>query len=375
MTPEYHSPLGGSVAHRFMACPGSITLGAGADRESSIHADTGTVAHELAAVCLKSERDAWEFIGRVVETEYSITVDKDMADAVQVYLDYIREKHGEHEHAFIEELFCLPDLHPDFAGTADFVAVADGSVHIIDYKHGVGNVVEARNNPQLMYYAAGTLEQLSMWSETKLVYMTIVQPRASHAFGPIRHWVVSVEKLHTWLFEELLPAMYATSYDHSTNAGAWCTFCPCLVRQCPALASVDTELEELMAIPLNELTPEQIGRILELGVIFKKQHAAVQKAALAKAEKGVAIPGYKLARKHGYRVWRDGAPVEEEFGSEAYNRKLKSPAQIQNLPQGKAFVTRWAHAPETGHGLVPEGDSRPAQGPAQKSMFQPVNKG
>ena len=372
---EYHSPLGGSVAHRFMACPGSIALGAGADRESSIHADTGTVAHELAATCLHLNCDAWEYIGRFVDAEYKITVDKDMADAVQVYLDYIRWEHGGDEHTFVEEFFHLPKLHQDFAGTADFAVVWDKKLRIVDYKHGVGHVVEARHNPQLMYYAAGTLEKLNMWPEVEEVHMTIVQPRASHAFGPIRHDVIPVAELHEWLFEELLPAMHATSYDHSTRAGDWCSFCPCLTRQCPALANVDTELEELMGIPLEELTPEQLGRILDLGVVFKKQHSAVQRAALARAEKGTDIPGYKLVKKYGHRVWSEGAPVEEEFGADAHEKKLRTPAQIQKLPKGKAFTTRWAHAPETGNGLVQEKDSRPAQGPAQKSMFKPVNKG
>ena len=372
---EYHSPLGGSVAHRFMACPGSIALGAGADRESSIHADTGTVAHELAATCLNLGCDAWEYIGRFVDVEYKITVDKDMADAVQVYLDYVRWHHGSHEYTFVEEFFHLPELHPDFAGTADFAVVLDGTLNVVDYKHGVGHVVEARRNPQLMYYAAGTLEKLDLWSEVKSIRMTIVQPRAAHAFGPIRNDIISVEELSEWLYEELLPAMHATSYDHSTRAGDWCSFCPCLTRQCPALANVNTELEELMAIPLGELTPEQMRRVLDLGAVFKKQHSAVQRAALAKAERGTDIPGYKLVKKYGHRVWSEDAPVEKEFGLDAYEKKLKTPAQIQKLPKGKAFTTRWAHAPETGNGLVQEKDARPAQGPAQKSMFKLVNKG
>jgi hypothetical protein len=43
-------------------------------------------------------------------------------------------------------------------GTGDCVIIADGTFHIVDYKHGQGVLVEAANNPQMKLYALGALE-------------------------------------------------------------------------------------------------------------------------------------------------------------------------------------------------------------------------
>ena len=43
-------------------------------------------------------------------------------------------------------------------GTGDCVIIADGTLYIIDYKHGKGVEVSAEGNPQMMLYALGALE-------------------------------------------------------------------------------------------------------------------------------------------------------------------------------------------------------------------------
>ena len=127
-----------------------------------------------------------------------------------------------------------------------------------------------------------------------------------------------------------------------------------------------------MLTPAEELTPKQLARTMELGEVFRKRIYAVSKTALVRAERGVEIPGWKIVQGRGNRVFKEGAPVEVEFGKAAFQpAKLCSPAQIDRLPGGRAFTTRWASSPETGNKLVKSEDARPEQGPAQKSMFQP----
>ena len=383
--PEVHSPLGGSVAHRFINCPGSINTAAGADRESSIYADTGTVAHTLASICLIHSDDAWEYIGVKVDVEYEIVVDKDMADAVQVYLNYVRTKYPDQEKWWVEQRFHRPIIHPLFMGIADFATIVerDGKtiLPVADYKNGAGVVVEARNNPQLMYYAAGAVDQLGLWDQVDQIEMTIVQPNAVHAFGPVRSWTISPNELSTWLHGTLVPAMYTAEQSQATKTGSWCMFCPALSRHCPALMDDLAEMEELMAKAQKNgaaaLTAKETARVLDLGPIFKKQHSAVQSAALARAERGTKIPGWKIVKAYGNRVFKTGAEnaAVKLFGAKAYPEpKLLTPAQIEKLPKGEAFARRWAHAPDTGHKLVQAGDARSEQGPSQKSMFKPVKE-
>ena len=53
-----HSLLSPSGAPRWKLCPGSVALSYNEPDSSSVHADYGTAAHELAACCLKFDKDA-----------------------------------------------------------------------------------------------------------------------------------------------------------------------------------------------------------------------------------------------------------------------------------------------------------------------------
>lgn len=44
--------------------------------------------------------------------------------------------------------------------TSDAILISDGTMHVIDYKHGLGILVSAENNPQMKCYALGALELL-----------------------------------------------------------------------------------------------------------------------------------------------------------------------------------------------------------------------
>lgn len=44
---------------------------------------------------------------------------------------------------------------PEGFGTGDCLIVADDVLHIIDFKYGLGVLVEAEDNPQMMCYALG----------------------------------------------------------------------------------------------------------------------------------------------------------------------------------------------------------------------------
>ena len=64
-------------------------------------------------------------------------------------------------------------------GTGDCVIVADDTLHVIDYKHGLGVLVEADHNPQMMCYALGALEMFNTY-DIQNVNMTIFQPRRNN---------------------------------------------------------------------------------------------------------------------------------------------------------------------------------------------------
>jgi len=168
-----HSPLGASGAYRWIPCPGSVRLAIGYKDEASPFALEGTAAHGLADLCLRSGIDAWEMIGEAYPVDGHeggayVEYTKDMADAVQVYLDSVRSRYPDRNQGnfFVEYGFHCPDIHPLFYGQSDLVYVdeEDRRLDVDDYKHGAGIVIDVQENPQNMYYACGVLDNMTTLS-------------------------------------------------------------------------------------------------------------------------------------------------------------------------------------------------------------------
>ena len=131
-----HSPLGGSGASRWIKCPGSVSNSEGCVDEESEFAALGTAAHALGEHCLTWGTDAWThmgcpIIGGMLDgsgdniPEDAILVDKDMADAVQTYLNAVREWHPDRNQSnfFVERGFMCSSIHKFFYGRADAVYI------------------------------------------------------------------------------------------------------------------------------------------------------------------------------------------------------------------------------------------------------------
>ncbi|RLA23544.1 MAG: DUF2800 domain-containing protein, partial [Gammaproteobacteria bacterium] len=86
-----HAKLSASGSAQWIGCPGSINACQHIKDTSSTFADEGTLAHELADICLSNAKDAETYIGKTLAIELSIPslITKDMADYVQEYLDYV----------------------------------------------------------------------------------------------------------------------------------------------------------------------------------------------------------------------------------------------------------------------------------------------
>lgn len=379
-----HSPVGASGAKRFLICPGSV---GGQDpdewHEESEHAALGTAVHTVIERAFVAGTDAWTMVGQRIG---DIEVTKKMADGAQVMLDAVRGTHPERtpDTFVVEHRFHCPTIHRLFLGTADcvFIDWATLTVHIWDYKNGAGVVVEVEDNEQEKYYACGVLESMGLWSSINRVVLHIVQPNAFHPDGRVRAWETTPDDLAVWLEDVLVPGMERALTENSFVAGSHCVFCPKRYGNCPALAAAMDELEGLMnqAGPdpkqgVEPLTNAQLGRLLTLSSLA----AIVRKAALTtgmrRLNAGASVPGWKLVAGKADRVWKDGAEAaaKEEFGDRAYTQPaLKSPAQIEELPLGKAFTTNHAFKPDAGLTMAPEGDKRKEVSRDTKTLFTPV---
>jgi hypothetical protein len=164
-----HSLFGGSVAARILGCPGSFELVAKVPdylRRSSIYAARGTACH-AAMVHLIDEDEHFESLVDKTFDNYTITRD-DVENAlrpVYAYIAPLLDAPG--AGFFLEQRVALSTI-PGAFGTCDLLIRIGNTVHVIDFKFGVGVRVLALTpdgdddviNAQLLFYAAAARDSL-----------------------------------------------------------------------------------------------------------------------------------------------------------------------------------------------------------------------
>jgi len=375
--------------HRWQACPGSIRLSdavPAAARKESRYAAEGTAAHELAATALIAIKDAAHFIGRDFN---GFVVDEEMAQAVQVYIDAVRQAQR--------------DAEP-------------GVLWVFDLKFGRGVFVEVVGNPQLAYYALGAVRELprhaGLYVEHKFslqdlradlggtcdavihpgghlhtVRVAICQPRcAGGTGGLVRAWQFPITDLIDWRQDLLDAAARTDDPDAPLVAGDHCKFCPA-AGICPALEARQNELmmAEFKPIALaSEFSPALLDKVavgLDMADQLEARIEALRKLAYAAAEAGYEVPGWKLVDKRPTRRWTDEEAVKgalQELGDAIYTEpKLKSPAQIETLLRGKKraaqLVGHLIESKSSGTVLARADDTRPEAG-AARIEFKDITK-
>jgi hypothetical protein len=415
MAPKAHSELGASIAHRWMPCPGSVALTRGMPNYDNIHSITGTAAHSLAEICLSQARhrpqlsDPLFYIGEELDVKQNtlgidkVEVTEEMAEAVKVYVDYCRTLISEPGALYWpEQQFNLEELGPpegaDMFGTSDFPCYvpATRTLHVVDYKHGSGVVVEVKGNKQLRYYGLGALLKI-MREHPELdideVQITIVQPRAAHPDGPIRSETLTVLDLLAFS-RELMTAAEATQQpDAPLVAGAHCRFCPAAAvcpaqrDQAQALAQVAFADMPVEAPPAPETLPLDVfADMLGKMHILDDWSRAMRQHAQHMLERGEVTPeelGMKLVAKRANRKWVDEkavidwlqSPERDYENEEIFKQTLLSPAQIEKLVGKKNLPTDLYEKKSSGVSMVPLSDPRPAVALEAGEVFPALTSG
>lgn len=383
-----HSKIGASSSYRWLECPGSVPLSEQApEQQSSVYAEEGTAAHELAEKCLKSGKDADDFIGAELN---GFEVDAEMADHVQVYLDVVRADYRKYpDYKGVETRIHLSWIDDNAFGTSDSHAGKKNKRLVVhDYKHGAGIPVDAEENTQGLYYVLGVAEKYGF--EFEEYEFCIVQPRAFHPAGPVRRWVFSKERLKQYEndllkgIQRVEKARLSDDLSQHLNPGDHCRFCPAAII-CPVLKRkmemtvgddfddvAGVEIVSITPTPPNELSPEKLAAALQFASIMESWISQIRSFAYQEAQIGNPPPGYKLVQKYGRRKWKNEHKAEQILTLYGLMPdeihvppKMKSPAQIEKLFKkarglDKKFVERLTLTPESGSALVPIGDRREA---------------
>src|SRR5699024_6384295 len=124
----------------------------------------------------------------------------EMADCSEAYAQFVLERVEAAKQkcadpiVLVEQRLDFSEYVPDGFGTGDCVIVGDGTLSVIDFKYGVGIVVESEKNPQMMCYTLGALALFDGIYDIDTVSMTIFQPRREN----VSTYTISKEELLTW---------------------------------------------------------------------------------------------------------------------------------------------------------------------------------
>lgn len=160
MPPNGHALLSASSSDRWLHCPPSARLCETYEDKGSDYAAEGTDAHALCEYKLRKALG----MEAVDPTENLTWFNQEMDDCASGYAAFIMELLAEARKGCADPVVLI-EQRVDFSrwveqgfGTSDAILIADGTMHVIDYKHGLGVLVSAEDNPQMKCYALGALE-------------------------------------------------------------------------------------------------------------------------------------------------------------------------------------------------------------------------
>jgi len=358
-----HALLSASASHRWLNCPPSARLGEQFPDETSDFAAEGTDAHELCeyklkkALGIKTRNPAKKLKFYCEEMEAC-------ADGYAAYITELVETAKltcSDPVVLIEQRLDFSAYVPDGFGTGDCVIVTDGTLHVIDYKHGQGVLVEAGGNPQMMLYALGALELFNDIYDIEMVAMTIYQPRRDN----VSTSVVTKESLLEWAEETLKPtALVAFAGDGEFRCGDWCRFCrakfECRARAAANLALAAYDFQEP---PL--LADSEIAAILTQLDDLTSWATDIKEYAYQQALAGKQWPGFKLVEGRSVRRYTNDTAVAETVagaGFDPFEHKLLGITAMEKTLGKPKFASLLAGLVEKPAGkptLVPASDKRP----------------
>ena len=355
-----HALLSPSAAHRWMNCPPSACLEREFPSSSSEVAAEGTAAH---ALCEHKLRKFLKLRSKRPQSDFE---DDEMDRCSNDYVLFVQERMREitSPMVLVEQRLDLTRYVPEAFGTADCIIVGGDRLHIVDFKYGMGVLVEAEHNPQMMLYALGALELLDGIYDIQKISVSIFQPRREN----VCTWSLPKEELLRWARDDLVEkAHLAYMGEGEYRAGEWCTFCRAAVR-CRARAEEKLRLakEEFKYPPL--ITDEEIEDVLgEIPELIKWANAILAYATDAAVNHGKVWMGFKIVEGRSVRRYKDEDVVAREAESAGYtdifDKKLISLTQMERLMGKKAFTDILDGLIEKPPGkptLVPISDKRPA---------------
>lgn len=319
--PTQHALLSASSSSRWINCPPSARLGENFSNKSSEYAAQGTDAHSFC------EYKVNKLLGNKPTYPELHYLNQEMEECTESYAQYVMGELAKARRTtsdpvvIVEQRLDFSRYVPEGFGTGDCLIIADDTLSVIDMKYGLGVLVEAEGNPQMMCYALGALELFDGIYDINQVRMTIFQPRREN----ISTHVISKKELIKWAEEVLAPsAKIAYEGGGEFKCGKWCKFCPAK-NICRKRAEHNLELAQYEFKPPELLDDVEIEAVLERVDDLVSWANDIKEYAFQQAMSGKHWSNYKLVEGRSTRKYTDEemvATAVTEAGFDPFEKKL-----------------------------------------------------
>jgi hypothetical protein len=371
---DHSNVVGGSTAKRVINCPASVKLVQQMPpKPSSEHADRGTLLHNVIAELLEFDKKPEQCIGAQYKDQVLTQelLDEKIIPALAALDEIDPDKTMEY---MVETRVAFGDFLPGVFGSTDLLGRKGKRAIVLDWKFGDGVLVDAVENPQLLFYAAAAMRTPAaswVFEGVEEIECIIVQPPA------IRRWVTTPARIKEFE-QELLYAVRLSSWpEPPMQEGDHCRWCAAKPI-CPRMTGA---VERALKAKLLEMPAQQIAAQLRQADMVESYITDLRALAFEMLQNGVDVPGYKLVAKQSRRQWVDKAKIEawaDVNGIEdAYEpATIKSPAQLEKvLKKAKIeFPADMVVSVSSGDTLAADADPRPAVLQIGRQLTAALNK-
>jgi hypothetical protein len=315
----------------------------------SAFAERGVALHTAMALLIDNARPLDGLVGETIG-DYTITRD-DVENALRpafAYIAALLDTSG--AEFYLERRVTFPTIAGAF-GTADLVVRIDNTIHVIDFKFGVGVRVFALSpadddpavdvvNSQLLFYACAARHSLrEFFAGVESIVLTILQPVSIDVDAEM---VSSVAVTHVELDEFV--AVYGAACEQALSEaprlqrGAHCRFCHAQTI-CPLHVGPLLDLAQFtMSAPMpaaKEVYLQALAAGLDLVDAVKDLRTALHDQAKRALENGDQVPGYALSAGRAERHWFDENAALATLQSAGFyyddiiEASMRSPKQVE----------------------------------------------
>jgi hypothetical protein len=332
-----HTLWSPSGAKRWRTCAGSVVAHDGVPDSTSIYAAEGTVYHAVAEHSFRTGEPCSAVVGQTKEADgFKFKITDEGADFAQMYVDRLRQRANAGCLVSIELKLDTSDVYgiPEQSGTGDGVVMdfVNEILELHDLKFGMGVKVYAWIDPnkggvkpgwtpaprwagvndQVGIYLASAWRRYAFVADWKFFKLCIHQPRIDH-YDEI---VLTREEMEAFAQAVYIDAQhsYGVWQAHredarhllahlvpSQDACRWCAIAGSCKARYQKVANWFPRPEQLKymaeypvtAKNLPTLSLDEMSKALDVADEVETWVRAVRAEALARAENGAKIPGWK----------------------------------------------------------------------------------